>query len=414
MRDLLLRRTPKDFDVVTDAHPDAICAIFRRSRQVGRRFRIVHVRVRAEVIEVSTFRNAGALPEPAVASARPRRDVPDAGQGPWASATSARRGRRRERDAPEPLDAYGTIDEDAFRRDFTINALYYDPVADTLLDYCGGLADIAKRTLRLIGDPGARYREDPVRILRAVRIAAKLELRIQRGTLAAIAPNRALLANVPPARLFDEFCKLFLCGHGVRTFDLLERQGLTETLFRLAVPPGPLLRAALASTDTRLGQDKPVTPGFLLAALLWPDYLAEAARAESSARGNRAEAREQAALAAFRRLRQTIAAPRRHTYFARDVWRLQPLLEQPTADEAAATMAHQRFRAAYDFLLLRADLHEVPAELAAWWTEAQTPGADVLKDLPPTPKRRRRRRSRRRGRPAAALGGGTVPNAAAP
>lgn len=398
VRDLLLRRTPKDFDVATNAHPEAICAIFPRSRPIGRRFRIVHVRMRAEIIEVSTFRGTGAGEDGAGASfGRPRE----------AGATN---GRDR-----EPRDAYGTIDEDAIRRDFTINALYYCPIADMLLDYCDGMADIAKRTLRLIGDPLVRYREDPVRILRAVRIAAKLDLRIHRATKAAIAPSKALLGTVSPARLFDEFCKLFLCGHGVYTFELLERQGLTEALFPLAVPPGPLLRAALESTDARLAEAKPVTPGFLLAALLWPDYLGEAAKVESLPPGKRGEAREQAALAALQRLRQTIAAPRRHTYFARDVWQLQPLLEreQSTADEAGAIIAHKRFRAAYDFLLLRADLGEVEAKLADWWTEAQIPGTDILKDLPAAPKRRRRRRVRGRGR-RAALAGEAVQNAAPP
>ena len=398
VRDLLLRRTPKDFDVATNAHPDAICAIFPRSRPIGRRFRIVHVRMRAEIIEVSTFRGTGVEGEGGAGIS------PD--RPPRSRETGVANGRSRERH-----DTYGTIDEDALRRDFTINALYYDPVADMLLDYCDGMADIAKRTLRLIGDPAVRYREDPVRILRAVRIAAKLDLRIHRATKAAIAPSKALLGTVSPARLFDEFCKLFLCGHGVYTFELLERQGLTEALFPLAVPPGPLLRAALESTDARLTEAKPVTPGFLLAALLWPDYLGEAAKAESLPPGRRAEALEHAALAALQRLRQTIAAPRRHTYFARDVWRLQPLLEHPTADEASAAIAHKRFRAAYDFLLLRADLGEVEAKLAAWWTEAQIPGADILKDLPAAPKRRRRRRSRGRHR-TAALAGEAVQNAA--
>ena len=401
VRDLLLRRTPKDFDVATNAHPDAICAIFPRSRPVGRRFRIVHVRMRAEIIEVSTFRGAGAAGAAGAES--------EGGAG--FSFSWFRKAGAANRWGREPRDTYGTIDEDALRRDFTVNALYYCPIADVLLDYCGGMADIAKRTLRLIGDPTMRYQEDPVRILRAVRIAAKLDLRIHRATKAAIAPNKALLGTVSPARLFDEFCKLFLCGHGVYTFDLLDRQGLTESLFPLAVPPGPLLRAALESTDARLAEAKPVTPGFLLAALLWPDYLGEAAKAESLPPGKREEAREHAALAALQRLRQIIAAPRRHTYFARDVWRLQPLLERPTADEASAAIAHKRFRAAYDFLLLRADLGEVEAKLADWWTEAQTPGADVFNDLPATPKRRRRRRSRGRGRQTAELAGETVRNA---
>ena len=422
VRDLLLGRQPKDFDVATDAHPDAICAVLPRSRPIGRRFRIVHVRMRGEVIEVSTFRSA----------------VDDAGV--HTAATTARavlRAANAHVSANGVIlrdNAYGTVDDDAFRRDFTINALYYDPQDDVLLDYCDGMADIANSTLRLIGDPATRFREDPVRILRAARFAAKLDLQMHPHTQAAIAPARAMLAEVPPARLLDEFGKMFLSGHGARTFAVLERHRLDDMLFSLPVPAGTLFRQALANSDKRVWEGKPVTAGFLLAALLWPSYVERIRLAASAPRGERQRAFEVAASGCFSALRKTIATPRRHGYFARDVWELQPPLERRTADDVAAALAHRRFRAAYDFLLLRAEIGEVPAALAAWWTEAQSLTPEQLEehrrgvtvpaersefpsavDAAPSeapPKRRRRRRRRRPGgrarvRPAAAAANGT-------
>ena len=399
VRDLLLGRAPKDFDVATDAHPEAICALFPRSRPIGRRFRIVHVRMRGEVIEVSTFRSAVDAAAPPVETT-PGRTAHVAANGVIL------------RD-----NAYGTLDEDAFRRDFTVNALYYDPEDDMLLDYCDGMADIASGTLRLIGDPPTRLREDPVRILRAMRFAAKLDLHLDAATEAAIAPAGALLADVPAARLADEFRKLFLTGHGAETFAVLERYGLDDVLFSLPQPVGEVFRKALANSDRRIHQGKPVTEAFLLAALLWPSYTERLHRAASLPRAQRAEAKNLASSACFSALRQTIAPPRRHTYFVRDVWELQRLLERRTAKDVQAALAHRRFRAAYDFLLLRTQTGEVPPALADWWTEAQTwtpeqlrdqlgapgeeepgqPPADEATDNDTAPKRRRRRRRRREG-----------------
>ena len=412
VRDLLLGRAPKDFDVATDARPEDICALFQRARLVGRRFRIVHVRMRGEMIEVSTFRGVvdaeTAGPAPTSASR-----LDDAAAHVAANGVILRD------------NAYGTLDEDALRRDFTVNALYYDPAEDVLLDYCDGLADIGTRTLRLIGNPAIRFREDPVRILRAVRFAAKLDLAIDNATEAAIAPTREMLAAVPPARLFDEFGKLFLSGHGARAFALLEHFGLIGALLPLPKSGDALFRRALANTDERLGANKPVTPGFLLAALLWPDYRQRCQQAARASRVERQHAVEQAGKAGFAALRRTIATPRRHTYFARDIWELQPQLER-RPESAADVIAHRRFRAAYDFLLLRAQIGEVPAALAEWWTQAQTPGAgppsasaterafgndqgaalageeaadsDAATGGNPAPKRRRRRRRRGRSR----------------
>ena len=409
VRDLLIGRAPKDFDVATEATPEDVRAVLARTRIVGRRFRIVHVRMRGEIIEVSTFRGGrGGSGSPGDLAAMPEAN----GVRDGAERTGAR-----SRISANGLilrdNAYGAIDEDAFRRDFTVNALYYDPAANVVLDYCGGMADIEARTLRLIGEPAQRLREDPVRILRALRFAAKLSLTLHPRTEEAIAPAAGLLADVAPARLFDEFSKMFLHGHGQRAFDLLRRHALVEVLFRLAPGGEEIARMALANTDQRVAEGKPVTPGFLLAAFLWREYcdrVQSLPRQRPRKQGALAEEREEAASAVLRAQQETVAAPRRHGYFVRDVWALQPRFERTTPKNAAKLLAHRRFRAAYDFLLLRVQAGEAPAELGAWWTEAQTGDIAALAEasqatnLQPAvaddrapgeaPKRRRRRRRR--------------------
>ena len=402
VRDLLIGRAPKDFDVATEATPEDVRAVLARTRIVGRRFRIVHVRMRGEIIEVSTFRGGpgGLATMPEANGVRDGADHRGA------------RSRISENGLILRDNAYGAIDEDAFRRDFTVNALYYDPAANVVLDYCGGMADIEARTLRLIGEPAQRLREDPVRILRALRFAAKLSLTLHPRTEEAIAPAAELLADVAPARLFDEFSKMFLHGHGQRAFDLLRKHALVEVLFRLAPGGEEIARMALANTDQRVAEGKPVTPGFLLAAFLWREYCDRVQSLPGQGpRKHGAEEREEAASAVLRAQQETVAAPRRHGYFVRDVWALQPRFERTTPKNAAKLMAHRRFRAAYDFLLLRVQAGEAPAELGAWWTEAQTGDIDALAEarqampnLLPTveddrtageaPKRRRRRRRR--------------------
>ena len=386
VRDLLLGRTPKDFDVATDATPEEVRDVFPRVRLVGRRFRIAHVRMRREVIEVSTFRRA-----------QNGDDEPRTRNGHRSAHLSEQGIILRD-------NAYGAIDEDALRRDFTVNALYYDPINDSLLDYCDGMADIAGGTLRIIGEPEQRFREDPVRILRALRFAAKLGLALHPTTEAAIAPTCAMLTAIPAARLFDEFIKLFLQGHGERTFDLLCRHQLVDILF----PPSPdgetlsldgdtMVRLALANTDQRIAVEKPVTPGFLLAAFLWREYLGRLPPNTSTERRPQLEEQEQAACAALAAQQKTISVPRRHGYFVRDVWCLQPRFEQLTQRNVAVLLEHRRFRAAYDFLMLRVELGEAPAELGEWWTKAQAVDVEELtRDLPAGP--RRRRRGRRRAR----------------
>ena len=381
VRDLLLGKAPKDFDVATVATPADVRNVFPRVRLVGRRFRIVHVRMGREIIEVSTFRRAVT-------------DGED--HGPHLSD-----------DGMIIRDnLYGTIDQDAFRRDFTVNALYYDPNADVVLDYCEGMADIGSRTLRLIGAPETRFQEDPVRILRAIRFAAKLDLELHPDTEAAIAPMCEMLNAIPPARLFDEFTKLFLTGHGERAFELLCQHDLVEMLFPLPPHGHATAKLALASTDRRLRENKPVTPGFLIAAFLWQEYLDRLEPAATSAPRHQ----EDPASAVIAAQQSTIAIPRRHGWFVRDVWHLQPLLARRTARDVARVLAHRRFRAAYDFLLIRCATGDAPQELGDWWTNAQTEDTDtLLRELPSgRPRRRRRRRGRNRPNrsPASTANGG--------
>ena len=403
VRDLLLGRKPKDFDVASNATPEQVREVFPRARLVGRRFRIVHVRMRRDIIEVSTFRRALNADESALPASRP-----------------ARHNGHRIQPASQQCvvlrdNAFGTIDEDAFRRDFTINALYYDPVEELVLDYCNGMADVQSRTLRVIGDPERRFREDPVRMLRALRFSAKLDLTLDAAAESALAPIGEMLAAVPPARLFDELGKMFLHGHGARTFDLLCQHGLAEMILPTTSANDRLARLALESTDQRIVEDKPVTPGFLLAAFLWRDYSQRLALAGGDKASE--EDRDQAASAALAAQRRTVALPRRHSYFVRDVWDLQPRLPKRTAKNVVALLEHRRFRAAYDFLMLRVACGEVDEELGRWWTEVQLLSADdreqLLGDLPKPAKRHSRRRKRRRRGRSAVSGGAPTETAPA-
>jgi len=377
VRDLLLGETPKDFDVATDATPEQVRGVFPRVRLVGRRFRIVHVRMGREVIEVSTFRRSLGHDE---------ESEPHLSEDGLIL-----------RD-----NVYGTIDEDAFRRDFTVNALYYDPINDVVLDYCDAMADIGSRTLRLIGDPSRRFREDPVRILRAIRFAAKRDLELHADTRAAIAPTCEMLTAVSPARLFDEFTKLFMTGCGERAFELLREHELIEILFPIPPHAEPLAQLALASTDRRLREGKPVTPGFLIAAFLWHEFLdrSDPVLPEDAARESRrrANAQDDAAQAVIAAQQSTISIPRRHGWFVKDVWRLQPQLARRTERSVAKLLAHPRFRAAYDFLLIRIEAGDAPEELGRWWTEVQIENGEDPGGQPSRERPRRRRRRRRNNR----------------
>ncbi len=385
VRDLMLGHEPKDFDVVTDARPEQIKALFRNAQLIGRRFRLAHVRFGREIIEVATFRA-----DPGVFGVNEDED------------------QRRLRE-----NVFGTQEEDALRRDFTINALYYNPADSSVTDYVGGVADLKRGMICMIGDPETRYREDPVRMLRAVRFAAKLGFRIEPHTAAALPVLASLLRNVSPARLFDESLKLFHSGYAAETFELLRRYGLFQFLFPLTEKslgkeqqgfPITLLPRALANTDKRVNEDKPVTPAFLFAALLWEPVRLEAeARAAHGAPAH--QAWQGAAELVLREQLRSVALPKRFSFPMREIWAMQAKFPRRSGKQALRLLEHKRFRAAYDFLLLRAETGEESPELAEWWTRFQAADAaeraDLMQAVPAAgmkQNRARRRRSRNRAR----------------
>jgi poly(A) polymerase len=388
VRDLMLGREPKDFDVVTDARPEQIRAVFRNARLIGRRFRLAHVHFGREIIEVATFRAS-----------------PRAGAIDMDEATDAESGRLL-RD-----NVFGNQEEDAVRRDFTVNALYYNFRDDSVMDYVGGARDLKQGILRVIGDPVERYREDPVRMLRVIRFAAKLGFRIEPASAAPIHEMGMLLMEVPPARMFEEVLKLFHSGYAVSTFELLRHYGLFKFLFPLTEDslgreqegfPITLLPQALASTDARVTGDKPVNPAFLFAALLW-EPLRFAAR-ERIAKGQpEYQAWQAAAEDVLRSQLRHITIPKRFSFPMREIWLLQTKFERRTGKQAWRLLENKRLRAAYDFLLLRAHAGEESQELAEWWTRFQAVDPaerqamiDALapSERPEGKRRRRRRRSR--------------------
>jgi poly(A) polymerase len=383
VRDLLLNLPPKDFDIATDARPEQVKPLFRRALLIGRRFRIVHVMLSAETIEVSTFR--AAQPESESMQAR----VQD------------------EHGRVLRDNVFGTQEEDARRRDFTINALYFEPATEEVIDYHGGLADLKKRTMRIIGDPETRFREDPVRMLRAVRLAAKLGLSIDAATRAPVKRLAPLLESVPPARLFDEMLKLLLSGHASACVRQLRDEGLHKGLLPLldVILDQPLgerfVTLALAQTDARVLAGKPVSPAFLFAALLWHEVLS-AWRAREK-RGERSLVALEAAMDEVLDLQcEKLAITRKLTATMREVWAMQPRFEQRSGQRAFRLLEAPRFRMGYDFLALRAASGEVPADLEAWWRAFQSADPDTRHAmlLPDTGAQKRRRR-RRRKKPAA-------------
>jgi poly(A) polymerase len=379
VRDLLLGITPKDFDIATDARPEQIKPLFRRALIIGRRFRLVHVMLGPETVEVSTFRGADTETAEKDEHGRVLRD-----------------------------NVFGTQEEDARRRDFTVNALYFDPVSEEVVDFHGGLADLKKRTLRVIGDPLTRYREDPVRMLRAVRLAAKLGLTLDPATREPIRDLAPLMERVPPARLFDEMLKLLLSGHASACLRQLRDVGLQKGLLPLldVILEQPLgerfVTLALAQTDERVLSERPVSPAFLFAALLWHEVLA--ASKARQARGERPMlALEHAMDEVLDTQCAKLAITRKLTATMREVWAMQPRFEQRSGSRAYRLLEAPRFRMAYDFLALRAASGEVPADLEAWWRAFQSADPESRKAmlLPETGPRKRRRR-RRKKPPAAA------------
>jgi poly(A) polymerase len=379
VRDLLLGLQPKDFDVATSATPEQVRALFRRSRIIGRRFRLVHVLCGHEVVEVSTFRAQHTVRDSDEAAA-----VDEHG--------------RILRD-----NVFGTEAEDATRRDFTVNALFYDPTTEQIIDYCGGLADLKARRIRMIGRAEDRYREDPIRLLRAVRLAAKLGLAIEPATRTPIRKLAPLLSNVPPARLFEEMLKLLLSGHAAPAVVQLRQEGLHHGLLPMldVILEQPLgerfVMLALARTDERVQADKPVSPGFLFAALLWHEVLAAWKRAEEE--GMRSTpALFKAMDDVVEEQAEQLAIPRRFGADMKEIWVLQPRLLQRSGKKPFTVLANPRFRAAYDFLLLRCESGEVDPEVGEWWTRFQDAGDEERRAmlLPATAGTGRRRRRKRR------------------
>ncbi len=359
VRDLLLGGHPKDFDIATDATPETVHALFRNSRIIGRRFRIVHVRFGREIIEVTTFRGH---------------------HDNDAEPTSESGGNHSRQSASGLLlrdNVYGTLEEDAARRDLTVNALYYDSGSFEVFDHVHGLQDLERRSICIIGEPAVRFTEDPVRMLRVLRFAAKLQFGIDPHTARAIPGCAHLLAEIPAARLFDEFLKLFLAGYAAATLEQL----LTHDLLRYLFPHSDeqmhrhptalaLVRAAMVSTDQRIAQDKPVTPAFILAALLWPEVQHQAQLLQE--RGDPPiPAMHSAAQQAIAEAAHNIAIPRRFSQPMREIWEFQLRLQNRRGRKAAELVDHRRFRAAYDFLLLREQAGEDTGDLGSWWTEFQ-------------------------------------------
>ena len=396
VRDLLLGNHPKDFDVATDATPEEVHELFRNSRVIGRRFRIVHVRFGREIIEVTTFRGHHD---------NDFDDDDDDDDEAGARPPSGNHSKHSDSGMLLRDNVFGSLEEDAARRDFTVNALYYCSSDFCVYDYVDGLADLAQQQVRIIGDAEQRYREDPVRMLRAVRFAAKLDFSIERETAAPIPELGYMLEAVPAARLFDEMLKLFMAGRALPTFKLLCEYGLLEHLFPATATEmehstyaEPLIEAAMRSTDRRIAEDKPVTPAFVLAALLWEPALQMRYDLEDGGKEPMAAMQEAGQTIISEQLHH-IAIPRRFTGPMREIWEFQLRL-QNRGNKAVSQLSHRRFRAAYDFLLLREEAGEDLDGLGQFWTELQEKHPDIEVDKTPAREDRPRpRRRRRRKRP---------------
>ncbi|HQN65691.1 MAG TPA: polynucleotide adenylyltransferase PcnB [Methylophilus sp.] len=381
VRDLLMGFKPKDFDIATNATPEQVNKVFRRSRIIGRRFRIVHVMWGNETIEVTTFRghhqNESSADDAAVAdSGRIIRD-----------------------------NIFGSMEEDATRRDFTANALYYDPAREEVLDFHHGVADIKANLLRIIGDPKTRYREDPVRLLRAVRLSAKLGLKIEGATQKPISELADLLQDVSPSRLFDEMLKLFLSGHAMESINALRAQHLHHGLLPLldVVLEQPLgerfVMLALENTDKRIESGKSSNPSFLFATLLWHEVLVAWKKFKDQGE-HPIPALHMAMNQVVDIQAEKLAIHNRYVSTMKEIWAMQPRFEQRAGKRPYALLTHPRYRAGYDFLLLRCESGETPQELGEWWTEfadASTERRTQMLLPDNAPKKRRRKR-----KPAAA------------
>lgn len=352
VRDLLLGQEPKDFDIVTDAKPEQVHQLFRNSRLIGRRFRLVHVVFGRDVIEVATFR------------------------GNHDNAQGKQESKQNESGMLLRDNVYGTIDEDAIRRDFTINALYYNVKDFSVRSYEGGIQDIYNGSIRMIGDPETRYREDPVRMLRAVRFAAKLGFDIEKKTDAPIKALAPLLKDIPAARLFEEALKLFMAGYAHSTFELLQKRDLFKQLFpqtQNAIDQDSFYRQmvvqALKNSDLRISQGKSLTPAFLLSVFLWPCMLEKAKKLQKDMPVG--PAMQQAAQEVISLQQRSTSIPKRFVFPMRDIWDLQHRLVKRLPKNIDSIYSHERFRAAYDFILLREEVGEGLSGTGEWWTQYQ-------------------------------------------
>ena len=380
VRDAMLGLHPKDFDVATNATPEEVRALFSNCRLIGRRFRLAHVRFGREIIEVATFRAAANHADDDHAHDEEGRIVRD--------------------------NVYGTIDEDVWRRDFTCNALYYNIADFSIWDYTGGVEDIRQRHIVLIGDPDKRLREDPVRMLRAVRFAAKLDFTIDDTVVEAIRQDRPLLANVPAARLFDEFLKMFQSGHAEQTFELLREHDLFSLLFPATDEELnkdetylAFVRAALRNTDKRVRSNQSVTPMFLIGVFLWQPVVKLAELRRSREKMSESQSLSLAAYELSSQQQRRIAIPRRFTVPMREMLALQPRFRQMRGKRALKLLQHRRFRAAYDFMMLLASVGEFDDEAAQFWTRVQGESAEQRAasfQIAAAKQGRRRRRRRRK------------------
>ena len=352
VRDLLLNHRPKDFDIATDAHPEQVKKLFSNCRLIGRRFRLAHVFYGREIIEVATFR---------------------------ASHDDAAEGHQDHSGRILRDNVYGTLDDDVWRRDFTVNALYYDIDDFSVIDYMGAMQDIQQRQLRLIGDPETRYREDPVRMLRAVRFAAKLDFSIHPDSEKPIFELAHLLADIPPARLYEEVLKLFHSGYALKCLKLLEHYQLLQYIFPHAYQGllsgdesfRKFLNLALQSTDQRVNEGKPITPAFLFSAMLWKavnvyrdQYVLQGATPS--------QAMHQAIADAIGQQVQITSIPRRFSMVVKDIWYMQHRFNSRHGRRARTLLQHNKFRAAYDFMCLRGQAGEFDDDSCEWWTRIQT------------------------------------------
>lgn len=390
VRDLLLNHRPKDFDVATNATPEQVRSVFNNARIIGRRFKIVHVRYGREVIEVTTFRG------------NHQAEAHEQGKRPDNQKSAKSQSGMLLRD-----NVFGTVEEDAIRRDFTINALYYTTSDFSVYDFTHGVRDLENKTIRIIGDAETRYKEDPVRMLRAVRFAAKLDFVIDPETAAPIKQLASSLSDISAARMFDEILKLFMAGCGEKTFHLMQEYGLFAPLFPetyqcLDQPfAKELLVQALCNTDTRIHAGKPVTPAFIFAALLWPATKRRYLQLQSEGIPE-IPAMHQAAQEVAGRQQQHTSLPKRFGQPMREIWDLQLRLPKRSGKRAEQLMENTRFRAAYDFLLLRESAGEQTDELGQWWTDYQSRSPDqrelMTKSLQEKHPKKRRSKSQHRAK----------------